>query len=74
MREYLTDGGRLVRVFGGAGLAVEGVPGAHRGLVVHSSLVCVSGERRYVAKYRLTQRAVGGTDLWRVRRAGTIDV
>jgi hypothetical protein len=72
MREYLVGGGWLVRVHGGSGLAVEGVPDAHRGHVVTSALSYLDGDRRVAGQYRLTQRAVAGTDLWRVRRLGPV--
>ncbi len=68
--EKLIEGGSLVRVHGGSGLAVEGVPGARRGLVVTSALSFVDGSRRRSGRYRLTMRAVAGTDLWRVRPEG----
>lgn len=69
MRENLVGGGRLVKIEGGSGLGVEGVPNAKRGLIVQSaSSHAVSGDIHGAGRYQLTQRAVEGTDLWRVKR------
>lgn len=70
--EQIHEGGRLVRVHGGSGLAVEGVPGARRGLVVHSAISHRDGEGWARGSYRLTQRVVSGGDLWHVRREGPV--
>lgn len=71
MREYLLSGGALVRLASG-GLGVEGVPDARRGLVVYSALWGADGDRHTRGSYRLTQREVPGTDLWRVVRLGPV--
>lgn len=68
MRENLIGGGRLVRVVGASGLAVEGVSNAKRGLVVQSERCFVVSGNVFSGRYQLTRRAVNGTDLWRVRR------
>lgn len=67
-REPLIGGGHLVQVHGGRGLAVEGVPGARRGAVVTSALRFLDGGQPRAGQYRLTVRAVAGSDLWRVVR------
>jgi hypothetical protein len=67
-REELVGGGYLVHVVGGSGLAVEEVPSAKRGLVVQSAYSHLDGTERRAGRYVLTQRAVRGSDLWRVRR------
>jgi len=68
MTESIIEGGKLVKVHGGSGLAVEGVPNAKRGMIVHSASSHADGAGWVCAKYRLTIRAVPGTDLWRVVR------
>ncbi len=68
LQETLSNGGKLVKVTGGSGLAVDGVPGARRGLVVESAVSCANGDGRQRGRYKLTQRATAGTDLWRVAR------
>lgn len=73
MQEKLIGGGYLVRVNGGSGLAVEGVADAKRGVIVHSASSHLDGGREVRGCYRLTKRAVSGTDLWRVRREEPVD-
>ena len=73
MSEDLIGGGTLVSMRG-AGLAAEGVPGAKRGRVVVSGSAHASDGRMWHACYRLTQRAVRGADLWRVRAHGRVEV
>jgi len=72
MREPLVGGGVLVGVVGGSGLAIEGVPDARRGLVVVSSSASRYGDQYVAGSYVLTQRAVAGSDLWRVRAASQV--
>lgn len=67
LSEPIVGGGQLVRTPSGL-LMVEGVPGARRGLVVESAASHVEGGHDVRGRYRLTRRAVPGTDLWRVRR------
>lgn len=74
IHEPLIEGGSLVRVIGGSGLAVEGVPGSKRGLVVHSALSSANGDRYSRGRYQLTQRVIAGTDLWRVKRLAALTV
>lgn len=64
----LVGGGYLVRIHGGSGFAVEGVAEAHRGMVVQSAFSYLDGQHHRRGRYRLTQRAVKDTDLWRVVR------
>lgn len=71
--ENLIEGGKLVAVYGASGIAVEGVPGAKRGMVVHSASSHIDGDREVRGAYRLTVRAVAGTDLWYVRRLGAVE-
>lgn len=68
MPENLVGGGRLVRVVGASGLAVEGVSGAKRGLIVQSERSYLDSGNVCFGRYQLTQRAVNNTDLWRVKR------
>ncbi len=70
VNEQIIGGGKLVRLADGS-LAVEGAPGARRGLVVASSTYHADGAEHRRGTYRLTQRAVAGTDMWRVRVVGS---
>jgi hypothetical protein len=65
--EALINGGHLVRLESGS-LAVEGVPGACRGLVVQSATSHLDGTDRVSGQYSLTRRVTAGVDLWHVRR------
>lgn len=67
LKEQLSNGGWLVQLASGS-LAVEGVPSAYRHQVVESALSCADGDRRRRGVYRLTRKAVAGTDLWYVQR------
>jgi hypothetical protein len=69
MYEYLLGGGKLVNLASG-GLAVEGVAGAKRGMVVTSACSWMDGQERKAGQYRLTKRVIAGTDMWHVQRLG----
>lgn len=73
MTEQMIGGGHLVRVHGGSGLAVEGVPNAKRGMVVASASAYLDGGSYLRGTYRLTSPVVAGTDLWGVRRVAPVD-
>ena len=73
MTEELLFGGNLVSVIGASGRAVEGVKKSHRGLVVYSASAHLDGGVSRRGAYKLTQRAVQDTDLWRVRRLPSVE-
>jgi hypothetical protein len=74
MSEPLLGGGKLVKLNDGlgSGLGAEGVPGAHRGMVVYSASSHLVGGQREHGAYRLTRRVIRGPDLWHVRRLGGV--
>jgi hypothetical protein len=68
MSEPLIEGGKLVRLWNGR-LGAEGVPGAKRGLLVHSASTHRVSGGHASGVYVLTKRVMRGSDLWYARRA-----
>jgi hypothetical protein len=72
MREELLQGGFLVALTCGSGFGVEGVPNAHRGMIVQNAWAYAYDGQQARNEYRLTKRMFAGSDLWHVKRLGRV--